>query len=97
MDSIGEHVHQNGLLKLILIVDFYFICSGWWEDYTDNKFLCIHKWSSPHSLLSSSATILLVLWSANSDAPFQGKFQVILLNDDTYQWNCATSSYRQIE
>ena len=32
------------------------------------------KRSSPHSLLSSSATILLV-WSANGDAPFQGKFQ----------------------
>ena len=41
------------------------------------------KLSSPHSLLSSSATILLV-WSANGDAPFQGKFQVNLLNDDTY-------------
>ena len=52
--------------------------------------------SSSHSLLSSSATILLV-WSANGDAPFQGKFQVNLLNDDTYVWNCATSSYRQIE
>ena len=40
------------------------------------------KRSSPHSLLSSSAMILLV-WSANGDAPFQGNFQVNLLNDDT--------------
>ena len=38
--------------------------------------------------------ILLVVWSANGDAPFQGKFQVNLLNDDTYRWNCATSSLR---
>ena len=36
--------------------------------------------------------ILLVVWSANGDAPFQGKFQVNLLNDDTYRWKCATSS-----
>ena len=36
--------------------------------------------------------ILLVVWSANGDAPFQGKFQVNLLNDDTYRWNCARSS-----
>ena len=34
-------------------------------------------------------------WSANGDALFQGKFQVNLLNDDTYRWNCATSSYGQ--
>ena len=34
--------------------------------------------------------------SANGDAPFQGKFQVNLQNDDTYRWNCATSSYGQI-
>ena len=27
--------------------------------------------------------IVLVVWSANGDAPFQGKFQVNLLNDDT--------------
>ena len=32
----------------------------------------------------------------NGDAPFQGKFQVNLLNDDTIRWNCATSSYGQI-
>ena len=38
----------------------------------------LNKRSSIHSLLSSSATILLV-WSANGDAPFQGKFQVNLL------------------
>ena len=25
----------------------------------------------------------LLVWSANGDAPFQGKFQVNLLNDDT--------------
>ena len=25
---------------------------------------------------------------------FQGKFQVNLLNDDTYRWNCVTSSVR---
>ena len=43
----------------------------------------ILKRSSPHSLLPSSATILLVR-SANGDAPFQGKFQVNLLNDDTF-------------
>ena len=54
------------------------------------------KRSSSHSLLLSSATILLV-WSANGDAQFQGKFQINLLNDDTYRWNCAMSSYRQIE
>ena len=29
-----------------------------------------------------------IVWSANGDAPFQGKFQVNLLNDDTYRWNC---------
>ena len=56
----------------------------------------ILKRSSSHSLLSSSITILLV-WSANGNAPFQGKFQVNLPNDDTYRWNCATSSYGQIE
>ena len=27
---------------------------------------------------------ILLVWSANGDAPFQGKFQVNLLNDDTY-------------
>ena len=36
------------------------------------------QWSSRYSLPSSSAVILLV-WSANGDAPFQGKFQVNLL------------------
>ena len=63
-----------------------------------NKFQVnlLNKRSSLHSLLSSSATILLVR-SANGDAPFQGKFQVNSLNDDTYRWNCATSSYGQIE
>ena len=35
---------------------------------------------------------ILLVWSANGDAPFQ----VNLLNDDTYLWNCATSSYGQI-
>ena len=34
---------------------------------------------------------ILLVWSANGDAPFQGKFQVNLLNDDTYRWNCVTS------
>ena len=38
---------------------------------------------------------ILLVCSANGDAPFQGKFQVNLLNDDTYQWNCAMSSYGQ--
>ena len=41
--------------------------------------------------------ILLVVWSANGDAPFQGKLQVNLLNDDTYRWNYVTSSYGLIE
>ena len=36
-----------------------------------------------HFFPCSSATILLV-WSANGDAPFQGKFQVNLLNDERY-------------
>ena len=34
---------------------------------------------------------ILLVWSANGDAPFQ----VNLLNDDTYRWNCATSSIRR--
>ena len=38
---------------------------------------------------------ILLVWSANGNAPFQGKFQVNLLNDDTYRWNCAISSYGQ--
>ena len=38
-----------------------------------------------------------IVWSANGDAPFQGKFQVNLLNDDTFRWNCVTSSYGLIE
>ena len=29
---------------------------------------------------------ILIVWSANGDAPFQGKFR---LNDDTYRWNCG--------
>ena len=40
---------------------------------------------------------ILLVWSANGDAPFQGKFQVNLLNDDTYRWNCVTLSYGLIE
>ena len=37
---------------------------------------------------------ILLVWSANGDAPFQGKFQVNLLNDDTYRWNCAINRVR---
>ena len=33
---------------------------------------------------------IVLVRSANGDAPFQGKFQVNLLNDDTYRWNCVT-------
>ena len=37
---------------------------------------------------------ILLVWSANGDALFQGKFQlqVSLPNDDTYRWNFAMSS-----
>ena len=35
---------------------------------------------------------ILLVWSANGDAPFQ----VNLLNDNSYLWNCAMSSYGQI-
>ena len=74
----------------------------WQNELELTKHITLHangepflKRSFQHSLLSSSATILLV-WSANGDAPFQGKFQVNLLHDDTYRWNYATSSYEQI-
>ena len=39
----------------------------------------------------------VIVWSANGDAPVQGKFQVNLLNEDAYRWNSVTSSYGQIE
>ena len=39
----------------------------------------------------------LVCKLQTGDAPFQGKFQVNLLYDDTYRWNCVTSSYGLIE
>ena len=38
--------------------------------------------------------ILLSLWSANGDAPFQGKFQVNLLNDDTYPMDLCDAILR---
>ena len=44
-------------------------------------------------IFTSFQFCILLVWSANGDAPFQGKFQVNLLNDDTYRWNCVTSSY----
>ena len=50
-----------------------------------------------------SATILLVVWSANSDGALTSKASsnVNLLNDDTYQqWDCATvimSAFGQID
>ena len=47
------------------------------------------QWSSRHSF----QFCILLVWSANGDAPFQGN----LLNDDTYRWNCVTSSYGLIE
>ena len=50
----------------------------------------------------SSATILLIVWSANGDGSTSTKasFKVKLLNDDTYQLDSVTiivSSFRQIE
>ena len=65
------------------------------------------KRSSSHSHISQSATILLVVWSANSDAwwcsyvlPSKASSKVNLLNGDTYRWGCVTvigSSFGQIE
>ena len=40
-------------------------------------------------IFTSFQFCILLVWSANGDAPFQGN----LLNDDTYRWNCVTSSY----
>ena len=55
-------------------------------------------------MLPSSAMILLVVWSANGDGSraltAMASSKVNLLNDDIYQWVCATvtvSSFRQIE
>ena len=46
----------------------------------------------------SSATILLVVWSANGDGySALTSPKVNLLSDDTYQWNWAVSSFGQIE
>ena len=59
--------------------------------------MCAHVNSIFVRVTSFQFCIVLVVWSANSDAPFLGKFQVNLLNDNTYRWNCATSSYGQIE
>ncbi len=53
----------------------------------------LFKQSSPYSLLSSSTMILLV-WSANGDVPFQGKFQVNLLIEPM---ELSMSSNGQIE
>ena len=67
--------------------------------FTDDPGVTIPKqvprnnWSFLHSLLSSSAMILLV-WSANGDDPFQGKFQVNLLNGDTYRCNIILRTNR---
>ena len=41
-------------------------------------------------------TLMVNLFSANRGVPFQVKFQVNLLNDDTFRLNCVTSSYEQI-
>ena len=35
-------------------------------------------------IFTSFQFCILLVWSANGDAPFQGKFQVNLLNDDSY-------------
>ena len=32
-----------------------------------------------------------------TDDTYQSLSKLYLLNDDTYRWNCATSSYGQIE
>ena len=48
-------------------------------------------------IFTSFQFCILLVWSANGDTPFQGKFQVNLLNDDTYRWNCVTSSYGLID
>ena len=60
-------------------------------------------------ILSLFCKILLVVWSANSGSALYltlprlssnslnnggTLFQVNLLNDNTYRWNCATSSYK---
>ena len=77
-----------------------------------NILLIAIQTSSQKHNSSHSPTILLIVWSANSDAMvvlFTSKassnslnncgtpFQVNLQNDDTYRWNCAASSYGQIE
>ena len=56
-----------------------------------------HKSKLELQTFTSFQFCILLVWSANGDAPFQGKFQVNLLNDDTYRWNCVTSSYGLIE
>ena len=56
----------------------------------------LHK--GPHTAAAKTFQFcILLVWSVNGDAPFQGKFQVNLLNDDTYRWNCVTSSYGLLE
>ena len=57
----------------------------------------IQRKNSAHHFRMQSEREQTLVWSANGDAPFQGKFQVNLLNDDTYRWNCVTSSYGLIE
>ena len=57
---------------------------------------------APHiHFFPSSATIVLVVRSANGDATVVLLLpRSILLNDDTYRWNCATlivPSFGQIE
>ena len=51
---------------------------------------------APHvHFFTSSATILLVVWSGNGSSQgsaliSKASLKVNLLNDDTFQWNCAT-------
>ena len=65
----------------------------------DNSMYCMIPDPFPSSAFgkgSATPDYILLVWSANDDAPFQGKVQVNLLNHYTYRWNCVTASYGEV-
>ena len=56
------------------------------------------KRSFSFNFFPTSATILLVVWSANSDGSAltsKASSKVNLLSDNTYRWDCATALVSQ--